>query len=120
MRNTRFVKRGLTQVEASFVANELAMAKSLWDYLFSLNKWNEPTPPPKASSRSPRPSRANTPFLLFLDGYPYVELTARKQADFLTEVNAWKRKTYPSLARSDVRFFTLAPSGEIKELAFNR
>lgn len=58
--------------------------------------------------------------LLLLDGFPYVELTARKQADFLTEVNAWKRKTYPSLARSDVRFFTLAPSGEIKELAFNR
>lgn len=58
--------------------------------------------------------------LLLLDGYPYVELTARKQADFLTEVNAWKRKTYPSLARSEVRFFTLAPSGEIKELAFNR
>ena len=58
--------------------------------------------------------------LLFLDGYPYVELTARKHADFLTEVNAWKRKTFPSLARSDVRFFTLAPSGEIKELSFNR
>ena len=58
--------------------------------------------------------------LLFLDGYPYVELTARRHADFLTEVNAWKRKTYPSLARSDVRFFTLAPSGEIKELAFKR
>ena len=58
--------------------------------------------------------------LLFLDGYPYVELTARKQADYLTELNAWKRKTYPSLSRSDVRFFTLAPSGEIKELAFNR
>lgn len=57
--------------------------------------------------------------LLFLDGYPYVELTARRQADFLTEVNAWKRKTYPSLARSQVRFFTLAPNGEIKELAFN-
>ena len=58
--------------------------------------------------------------LLFLDGFPYVELTARKNADFLTEVNAWKRKTYPSLSRSDVRFFTLAPNGEIKELAFNR
>lgn len=58
--------------------------------------------------------------LLFLDGFPYVELTARKHADFLTELNAWKRKTYPSLARSDVRFFTLAPNGEIKELTFNR
>ena len=56
--------------------------------------------------------------LLFLDGFPYVELTSRKHADFLTEFNAWKRKTYPSLARSDVRFFTLAPNGEIKELTF--
>jgi hypothetical protein len=58
--------------------------------------------------------------LLFLDGYPYVELTARKHADFLTDLNAWKRKTYSSLARSDVRFFTLAPTGEIKELTFTR
>ena len=58
--------------------------------------------------------------LLLLDGYPYVEMTARKSADFLTDLNAWKRKTYPSLARSDVRFFTLAPTGEVKELTFNR
>lgn len=58
--------------------------------------------------------------LLHLDGYPYVEMTARKHADFLTDLNAWKRKTYPSLARSQVRFFTLAPNGEIKELTFNR
>jgi hypothetical protein len=56
--------------------------------------------------------------LLLLDGYPYVELTARKHADFLTDLNAWKRKTYPSLVRSDVRYFTLAPNGEIKELTF--
>lgn len=54
--------------------------------------------------------------LLLLDGFPYVELTARKHADFLTDLAAWKRKTYPSLARSVVRFFTLAPTGEIKEL----
>ena len=58
--------------------------------------------------------------LHFLDGFPYVELTSRKSADYLCELNAWKRKTYPSLSRSDVRFFTLAPNGEIKELAFNR
>ena len=58
--------------------------------------------------------------LLLLDGYPYVEFTARKSADFLTDLNLWKRKTYPSLARSQVRFFTLAPNGEIKELSFNR
>ena len=58
--------------------------------------------------------------LLLLDGYPYVELTARRQADFLTDLNAWKRKTYPSLVRSQVRYFTLAPNGEIKELSFTR
>ena len=56
--------------------------------------------------------------LLFLDGFPYVELTSRKSADFMTDLNAWKRKTYPSFSRSDVRFFTLAPNGEIKELTF--
>jgi hypothetical protein len=56
--------------------------------------------------------------LLLLDGFPYVELTARKHADFLTDLNAWKRKTYPSLIRSQVRYFTLAPNGEIKELTF--
>ena len=58
--------------------------------------------------------------LLFLDGFPYVEMTARKPADFMTDLNAWKRKTYPSLARSNVRFFTLAPTGELKELTFAR
>ncbi len=58
--------------------------------------------------------------LLLLDGFPYVEMTARKSADFLTDLNSWKRKTYPSLARSDVRFFTLAPTGEVKELTFNK
>jgi hypothetical protein len=56
--------------------------------------------------------------LLFLDSYPYVELTARKHADFLTDLNLWKKNTYPSLRRSDVRFFTLAPNGELKELTF--
>lgn len=56
--------------------------------------------------------------LLLLDGYPYVELTARRHADFMTDLAAWKRKTYPSLSRSVVRFFTLAPNGEIKELKF--
>lgn len=54
--------------------------------------------------------------LLLLDGYPYVEFTARKSADFTTDLNAWKRKTFPSLRRSQVRFFTAAPNGEIKEL----
>ena len=58
--------------------------------------------------------------LLLLDGYPYVEMTARKSADFMTDLNAWKRKTYPSLARSNVRFFTLAPTGEVKELTFTK
>jgi hypothetical protein len=54
--------------------------------------------------------------LLLLDGFPYVEFTARKSADFITDLNAWKRKTFPSLRRSQVRFFTTAPNGEIKEL----
>jgi hypothetical protein len=58
--------------------------------------------------------------LLFLDGFPYIEMTARKSADFMTDLNAWKRKTYPSLSRSDVRFFTLAPNGEVKELTFTK
>lgn len=58
--------------------------------------------------------------LLLLDGYPYVEMTARKSADFMSDLNAWKRKTYPSLARSNVRFFTLAPTGEVKELTFTK
>ena len=56
--------------------------------------------------------------LLWLDGYPYVEMTARRHADFLTDLNLWKKNTYPSLRRSDVRFFTLAPNGELKELTF--
>lgn len=58
--------------------------------------------------------------LLLLDGFPYVEMTARKSADFMTDLNAWKRNTYPSLRRSDVRFFTLAPTGEVKELTFTK
>ena len=56
--------------------------------------------------------------LLLLDGYPYVEMTARKHADFLNDLAAWKRKTQPSLARSVVRYFILSPNGEIKELTF--
>ena len=58
--------------------------------------------------------------LLLLDGFPYVEFTARKAADFMTDLNAWKRKTHPSLARSQVRFFTVDPIGTLKELTFNR
>ena len=54
--------------------------------------------------------------LLLLDGYPYVEFTARKSADFMTDLNAWKRKSLAMFARSNVRFFTSAPNGEIKEL----
>jgi hypothetical protein len=47
-------------------------------------------------------------------------MTARKQADFISDLGLWKRKTHPSLARSQVRFFTLAPTGELKELTFNK
>ena len=75
---------------------------------------------PKGIERIAGTIRNQYALLLLLDGYPYVELTARKQADFLTDLNAWKRKTYPSLARSVVRFFTLAPTGELKELSFNK
>ena len=58
--------------------------------------------------------------LLLLDGYPYVEMTARKHADYLSDLGLWKRKTHPSLARSQVRFFTVDPIGTLKELTFNR
>jgi hypothetical protein len=73
---------------------------------------------PKGIERIAATVRNQFALLLLLDGYPYVELTARKHADFLTDLNAWKRKTYPSLIRSQVRYFTLAPNGEIKELTF--
>ena len=56
--------------------------------------------------------------LLLLDGYPYVEFTARKHADFMSDLGLWKRKTHPSLARSQVRFFTVDPIGTLKELTF--
>jgi hypothetical protein len=45
-------------------------------------------------------------------------MTARKHADFLSDLAAWKRKTQPSLARSVVRFFILSPAGDIKEMHF--
>lgn len=73
---------------------------------------------PKGIEKIATTVRNQYALLLLLDGYPYVELTARKHADFLTDLNAWKRKTYPSLVRSQVRYFTLAPNGEIKELTF--
>jgi len=73
---------------------------------------------PKGTERIAATVPRQHALLLLLDGYPYVELTARKHADFLTDLNAWKRKTYPSLIRSQVRYFTLAPNGEIKELTF--
>ena len=73
---------------------------------------------PKGIEKIATTIRNQYALLLFLDGFPYVELTARKHADFLTDLNAWKRKTYPSLVRSQVRYFTLAPNGEIKELTF--
>ena len=73
---------------------------------------------PKGIEKIATTIRNQYALLLLLDGYPYVEMTARKHADFLTDLNAWKRKTYPSLIRSQVRYFTLAPNGEIKELTF--
>jgi hypothetical protein len=75
---------------------------------------------PTGIERIARTFQKQYALLIFLDGYPYVELTARKSADFLTDLNLWKRNTYPSLRRSDVRFFTVDPTGTIKELSFNR
>ena len=54
--------------------------------------------------------------MLLLDGLPYVELTARTAAAYMTETNLWKRKTLPSLSKSQVRFFCVASDGDIKEL----
>ena len=78
------------------------------------------SPLPAGIERIARTVQGQYALLLLLDGYPYVEMTARKHADFLTDLNAWKRKTYPSLSRSNVRFFTLAPTGELKELTFTK
>jgi len=75
---------------------------------------------PKGIEKIAMTVRGQYALLLLLDGYPYVEMTARKSADFMTDLNAWKRKTYPSLARSVVRFFTLTPTGEVKELTFTK
>ncbi len=75
---------------------------------------------PKGIEKIAATVRGQYALLLFLDGFPYVEMTARKSADFMTDLNAWKRKTYPSLSRSNVRFFTLAPNGEVKELTFTK
>ena len=73
---------------------------------------------PKGIIAKAAPLGVSYALLILLDGFPYVEFMARKQADFLTDLAAWKRKTYPSLVRSQVRFFTLAPTGEINELVF--
>ena len=78
------------------------------------------TPTPAGIERIARTVQGQYALLLLLDGYPYVEMTARKQADFISDLGLWKRKTHPSLARSQVRFFTLAPTGELKELTFNK
>jgi len=78
------------------------------------------SPTPAGIERIARTVPGQYALLLLLDGYPYVEFTARKNADFLTDLNMWKRKSLSMFARSVVRFFTLAPNGEIKELSFNR
>ena len=78
------------------------------------------TQPPAGIERIARTVQGQYALLLLLDGYPYVEFTARKHADFLSDLGLWKRKTHPSLARSQVRFFTVDPIGTLKELTFNR
>jgi hypothetical protein len=77
-------------------------------------------PTPTGIERIARTVPGQYALLLLLDGYPYVEFTARKNADFMTGLNMWKRKSLSMFARSNVRFFTLAPSGELKELSFHR
>ena len=78
------------------------------------------SPVPAGIERIARTVQGQYALLLLLDGYPYVEFTARKSADFMTDLNSWKRKSLPMFARSQVRFFTLAPTGELKELTFNK
>ena len=78
------------------------------------------SPLPAGIERVARTVKGQYALLLLLDGYPYVELTARKHADFLSDLGLWKRKTHPSLARSQVRFFTVDPIGTLKELSFHR
>ena len=73
---------------------------------------------PAGIERIARTVHGQYALLLLLDGYPYVEFTARKHADFLSDLGLWKRKTQPSLVRSQVRFFTVDPVGSIKELTF--
>ena len=77
-------------------------------------------PTPAGIERIARTVPGQYALLIWLDGYPYVEFTARKHADFLSDLGLWKRKTHPSLARSQVRFFTVDPIGTLKELTFNR
>ena len=76
------------------------------------------TPVPSGIERIARTVQGQYALLLLLDGYPYVEFTARKHADFLSDLGLWKRKTHPSLVRSQVRFFTVDPVGTLKELTF--
>jgi hypothetical protein len=78
------------------------------------------TPTPAGIERIAKTVTGQYALLLLLDGYPYVEMTARKHADFLSDLGLWKRKTHPSLARSQVRFFTVDPIGTLKELTFKR
>ena len=75
---------------------------------------------PKGIEKIAETVRGQYALLLLLDGYPYVEMTARRHADFLSYLAAWKRKTFPSLARSVVRFFILSPAGDIKEMTFHK
>jgi hypothetical protein len=72
---------------------------------------------PKGIIAKAAPIGASYALLIFLDRTPYIELTARKHADFLVSLAAWKKTTLATLKRSDVRFFIRSP-GDIKELTF--
>ena len=73
---------------------------------------------PKGVERMAWTLKGQYALLILLDGYPYCEFTCAKSSHFTVELESWKRRIYPTLIKSVVRYFTLAPTGEIKELTF--
>jgi hypothetical protein len=53
--------------------------------------------------------------LILLDGKAYWECTAGTAKGLEQTMRAWKSHTWPSLKRSDVRYFVKSP-GDIKEI----
>jgi hypothetical protein len=63
------------------------------------------TPPPAGIVK--RAAQVPQPFalLIYLDAVPYCELAERTQKDFNAAFADWRRSVFPTLARSDVRYF---------------